>query len=457
MRFNSTSNDRRMRALDFLWLAALMLFVVVGMPLATFHGDEAMQIYASHDYAAAFLRGDPASLMTEPPYPIDSDQHLRILNGSINRYAIGLWLHLAGFGEHDLPPAPGWDWGFKYAENLATNHRPSEALLNASRISSTLFLALSVIVMFGLGKHFGGRLPAYIASGLYALHPAILVNGRRAMQEGSLLFFGLLTVWIAASIAHRRAEGKSAAVGWWLGWALAAGLTLASKHSGIVFVAGAAAWLLAAELTRLEVRAFLRTSVKLVLACALALGLFIGLSPALWHEPVARVGDLLVVRADLLDIQVAISPDAPMTFGQRVAMLLLEPFLRAPMHYEVASWGEDQAVLAEIARYMESPLSGWQFGPIIGLGLTLIAAVGLVSAAAEAVRRSAVRVAPVGLLALGVVVAASLLANPLPWQRYALAWLTVAILLCALGFSTLIGWFWTTMETNAPASGGARS
>ena len=157
---NSTSSDRRARALDVLWLALLMLFVVVGMPLATFHGDEAMQIYASRDYAAAFLRGDLESLLTEPPYPIDSDQHLRILNGSINRYAIGLSWHVAGFSESDLPPAPGWDWGFNYAENLATNHRPSEALLNAGRASSTLFLALSVIVMFGLGEHFGGLLPA---------------------------------------------------------------------------------------------------------------------------------------------------------------------------------------------------------------------------------------------------------------------------------------------------------
>lgn len=452
---NSTFSDRRARALDVLWLAVLMLFVVVGMPLATFHGDEAMQIYASRDYAAAFLRGDLNSLMTEPPYPIDSDQHLRILNGSINRYTIGLSWHMAGFSESDLPPAPGWDWGFNYAENLATSHRPSEALLNAGRASSTLFLALSVIVMFGLGEHFGGRLPAYIASGLYALHPVILLNGRRAMQEGSVLFFGLLTVWLAASIARRRADGHAASVGWWLGLALAAGLTLASKHSGIIWVAGAGAWLLAAELAHFDARAFVRVLAQLALVGALALGPFLMLSPALWRDPLARVGDLLAVRAELLEIQVAAHPDAPMTIAQRVDMLLREPFLKAPMHYEVASWGEDPAVLAEIARYMESPLSGWQFGPIAGLALTVIAAVGLVRAATAVIRGGADRGARLGVLALGLIVAASVLANPLPWQRYALAWLPVTLLLCALGFFTLIGWFSHTMKATMATSGGA--
>ena len=53
---------------------------------------------------------------------------------------------------------------------------------HAARFSSTLFLALSVAVMFVLGWQFGApharRLLAYLVSGLYALNPVVLLNGR---------------------------------------------------------------------------------------------------------------------------------------------------------------------------------------------------------------------------------------------------------------------------------------
>lgn len=443
----------RSRLIDALYLLALAVCVFALPP--TFHGDEAMQIYMSSDYATAFIDHNPVALVTVPPYPIDSDQHLRLINGSINRYAIGLSWHLAGFTVNDLPPRPGWDWGLDYDTNAATGHMPAPALMLAARFSSTLFLALSVVVMFALGWRFGlrfgwqfgGRALAYIVSGLYAVNPIVLLNGRRAMQEGSMLFFGLLVILVAALISERRSEGdKPAPLYLWLALVVAGGLALASKHSSIVFVAGALGWIFAAELIRLRWRDLLLTTVRLAVAGALMVVLFVALSPALWNAPLTRIGDLFAARTELLDIQVTSDSLAPTTLTQRIEGIVAQPFMMPPQHFEVAFWGEFPTVTADIDRYMASPLSGVQFGSIVGGVLTLLAGVGIIMALLRLRSRDG---NCAGLLVWLLVTAASLLANPLPWQRYSLPLLPTATLLAGIGLVGIVRRFVVKSEQRA--------
>ncbi|MCB9452593.1 MAG: phospholipid carrier-dependent glycosyltransferase [Anaerolineaceae bacterium] len=424
--------SRRRRGLDTLWLLVLAGFIFAGMPLATFHGDEAMQIYMSNDYVAAFIDRDVNYLMVSPPYGIDEDPWLRILNGSVNRYAIGLSWQLAGMNSGQLPPRPGWDWGLDYDRNVETGHLPSEALLLAARFSSTLFLALSAWVLFGIGWQVGGRPLAYLASGLYTLNPVVLLNGRRAMQEGSYLFFGLLAVLLAAIISRKRADGRRAAWYWWAGLVLAGGLTLASKHSGIVLVAGAFGWIGLAELAHLDWRRLGGLVARLLVTGVLVVTLFVALSPALWNDPIARFGDLVSVRQGLLEIQIGLDPAAPTPLLQRVEGIVTQPFLTAPQHYEVAFWANTSAVTDAINRYMASPLSGVQFGPILGTALTLLAGWGLVLCL-KLWRQP-------GILAWVGVTLLSLLVNPLPWQRYYLALYPVAALLAGIGLLAVVRW-----------------
>ena len=227
---------------DGLWLALLATYCLAGLSLATFHGDEAMHIYTSHDYVTAFVQRQPQHLTVRPPYHPDSDQHLRLLNGSVTRYAIGLSWQLAGLSERALPPPPGWDWPNSYAVNRTNGYLPLPALLAAARRPSALFLAVSVAAMFGLGGRLGGRGLAYLASGLYAVNPVVLLAGRRAMSEGALLCFGLATVLTAAAISGRETSDERTPLTWWAGLGVLGGLALASKHSGVVFLAAAAGW-----------------------------------------------------------------------------------------------------------------------------------------------------------------------------------------------------------------------
>jgi hypothetical protein len=105
--------------------------------------------------------------------------------------------------------------------------------------------------------------------------------------------------------------------------------------------------------------------------------------------------------------------------------IIRQPFVSPAQHFEVAFWGEIPEIRAEIAAYMESPLSGVQFGLWIGGALTLLAAVGIVVALRKPLT--------VGLIVWFGVTALSLLANPLPWQRYYLPLIPPGILLASLG------------------------
>ncbi len=421
------------RLLDIFWLVLLGAFVFAIPP--TFHGDEPMQIYMSHDYATAFIDHNPNALLTVPPYNVDTDEQLRLINGSINRYAIGLSWHLAGFTADDLPPRPGWEWAMDYDTNVSTGHRPSDALLAASRFSSTLFLALSVAVMFALGWQFGKRPLAYFVSGLYAVNPIILLNGRRALQEGSALFFGLLVIWIAVMIGKRRREDRPAPLSFWIALIVAGGLTLASKHTGIVFSAAALAWIFVTR-SKSPVTWLARLGVigKLALSGAMMLALFIALSPALWTNPPARLVDLLQVRTNLLNIQVDADPLAPTTMGERVEGIITEPFMMPLQHFEAAFWANYQPITDEVDRYMSSPFSGVQFGVILGGALTLLAGIGIVFALLLLRSQGGVYG---GLLIWLLLTAFTLLVNPLPWQRYYLSLVPVATLLSGIGLYEL--------------------
>lgn len=440
------------RWLDAVFVGVLAVYALAGIGIATFHGDEAMQIYTSHDYVIAFIERDPLRLQTTPPYPIDSDGHLRILNGTVNRHLIGVSWQIAGLHSGMLPPRPGWDWGLGYDDNVATNHRPTPALLNASRVSSALFFAASIGVVFVLGNLLGGRWVAWLAAGLYALNPVLLLNSRRAMQEGSLLFFGLLAVLTAAVIAQRRAHGQRVPAWVWIGFIAAGAVGLASKHNTAIFVAGALAWVGLAELIRVrragDLRRVLIVGVALVGCAALMLGGFVALSPALWNDPIPRLGDLLAVRAELLAIQVSGVATGAMPLDQRVTFMFFQPFAAPLMHYEVMAWNEVVSINAEAAAYAGSALAGLQAGVIGGILLTLIALVGVGGLVWRLVRgqhiphqpadAGVLRAGAVGVLAWLVVTMAAMMTNPLPWQRYYLPLIPISAVCAALGAVVLV-------------------
>ncbi|MEO0564102.1 MAG: glycosyltransferase family 39 protein, partial [Chloroflexota bacterium] len=340
---------------DALLLIALATYILVGVPLAVFHGDEGMQVYATIDYFEGIVDGDLGSLTTSPPYPIDSRAHLRIINGNAQRFIAGAVLHARGHNPGDLPLEPGWNWGLSYADNVDGGWLPKNSVLYASRYTSAAFFALSLIPIYGLGRLLGGRLVAYSALIFYAFTPPLLLNARRAMMEGTMLFFGLLTVWIGFEIIRRRQSGQIIWI-WLAALALSGGLALASKHTGAVFLV--VTWLVLGIDVLLRREQWLGRLSVLVLTGVGALVVFIGFSPALWSNPPARLADLARLRSELLTIQVSIEDGAPMAFTQRAAWVVIQPLNAPPQYFERLDWGTEQDIAQQVEAYESSRLAG---------------------------------------------------------------------------------------------------
>ncbi len=399
--------------------------MLAGFPMASFHGDESDFIYYSRDYATTFSDQDLQSI-------VRSGSRGRMQNGTVIPYSIGLAWHLLDVSPEGLPQYT-WLWYEGYDINLRWGTRPSQAMLLAGRLPSALFLCLSVAIMFGLGKQFGGRWLAYPVSGLYAIHPVVLLNGRRAAQEGALLCFGLLCILIAVVMVQKRSRGGGALWAWWAALILAGGLTLASKHSGLIFIAGALGWPLIARLIEARQGRWPLLAAQAVAVGLLSVAVFIALTPVLWQHPFDRLKELVVHRYELMQVQVRDAPGSPTTLGERIAGIVTQPFVTPVEHFESPRWKSYPVITAEIDRYMASPFAGLEAGPVLGTGLTVLFGLGLGIALCPRLRPDSSGTLSLGLLPWLVVTLVYLLLNPLPWQRYYLPLIPIAVLLAGIG------------------------
>jgi hypothetical protein len=466
-----------LRPHDFLFLLLLATYIVAGMALVPFHGDEATQIYMSRDYAYQLLQRD-LSLVTYRDPPVSAqEQDLRLLNGTINKYLIGLSWHLVGFSVDDLNEQ--WDWGGDWNYNQQNNHAPSEALLLVSRIPSTLLLAAGAVAMFGLGWQLGGRPAAYLAALFYALNPVLLLNGRRAMMEGSFIAFSLLTVlaalwWLKLpSPPTPLPQGEGRRGGQLRQWVatislgVAAGLALASKHTALFTVTavfGACLIWIVYEWVRhhltpspapfpefregenmpaLGKSPSLNSGrdlgwgrlAQLSVASLLAFAVFYMLNPAWWGDPLARAGQVLERRQELLSEQTAVFGGYD-GFGEMLAGFGRQVLIAQPQYSEAPGWGS--YIGDQIARYEASPWRGLTMGgAVVGafaLGALVIVGVWTLLWAKDIPTSTRWLI---GVWALTMIVTTALL-TPIEWQRYYLPVYPVMGLLAAAGGWSII-------------------
>jgi len=449
-------NGLNRRWLDAVWLLLLILYILAGTPLTPFHADESTQIFMSRDYAYQFIQRDLNRIAYSDPPMRDTEQHLRLLNGTINKYLIGFVWHLGGFSLDNINQQ--WDWGGDWDYNQQNGHAPSSELLLTARWPSALFLAAGVIVIFALGESLGGRLTAYVASLYYALNPALLLNGHRAMMEGSLIFFILLTVLAGVWFLRRPA--------WWTAifLGITSGLALASKHTAVftvaaVFFACEVGFFLNHSPTgRLRTdtentekkEKNLKISVSSAPVRSLPVGLrfifllfsgiltlitFYALNPAWWGDPISRAGTVLELRQDLLDIQTSVFGSYPTPLNT-LAGFARQTLVALPQYYEIAGW--ENNIGDQIARYEASPWRGVSVG---GSSLGAVLLLVMISLGVWALfRRSEIPFLTrwlVGVWAL-VIVLSTLILTPIEWQRYYLPVYPVVGLLAGLGIDFLI-------------------
>lgn len=426
--------------IDLVLILLLALYILAGATLTSFHGDESTQIFMSRDFAYQFLDGDLARVQFSDPPVSAQEQELRLLNGSVNKYLIGLAWHIAGFDVSQINEQ--WDWAADWNYNQNNGHAPTPELLQAARWPSALLLASGVLWMYLIGRQIGGRPTAWLAALLFALHPALLINGRRAMMEGSLIAFSLLTlllvlVWLRASDRH--AWISAVALG------LASGLALASKHTAVFglvpIFAGVLVWVLAVSRQRGQ-RWVLMRLLHIALAALLLAMTFLALNPVWWGDPVARAGDVLRLRESLLAGQTA-------AFGgyadaSEAAVGFLRQTLGGPAQaFEVTGW--EVWLAGQIEAYDRSIWRGIALAGVVGIAVMLAAVViGFV----RCVRDSTV---PWGVRWITAVWAGGIFMltaalTPIEWTRYYLLAIVAAQLMAAYGVSGLVVRAWRRLR-----------
>ena len=438
------------------WLVAAALavtflaFYLSNLPLVPFHPDESSWLYMSREFAGVVTRLAPPGSRPNLWSPDDEAAlvQYRWLNAPLAKDLIGLSWWLRGFTAADLNT--DWSWLLTWDDNVAAGHMPRSGLLWAGRLPGAVLSALSAVLLFGIVYQVRGLGAGLAAALLLGLNPLVLLHGRRAMAEGTLLFFSLLAVWGLVCLAQSVGSSRRRPLKLGL-WAAAAGgvvgLALCSKQSAIALLpAGAAAVALPAlrPSSGISLRRRLSVLVALWLGLGLGSGLtFWALNPILYRDLPGGLQRMVTARADLARrqtvTQAAFLPDTvtpdPLS---RLRAALLEVYLRPPAVWDLPVYLDQ--LMPQAALYFAQPLQRFENGPAWGV---LWAGLGVAGAAFSALRLWRDRLGQKSLAeqvvwwwalaTLGV----TLLATPFDWQRYFLPLIPLVCVFAALGAEML--------------------
>jgi hypothetical protein len=399
-----------------LFVGALLLFMLAGVNVTPFHGDESTIIEMSRDWYRLIVDHNLSHVLYAA-HPLDSaaqgDQELRLLNGVLSKYAIGLATSISGIAANDLTTR--WIWGQDWYTNQYYNHIPVNPLLFIARMSSVLMAMLSVAFAFRIGLTLDGTRGAFLTAFIYATLPAVLLNGRRAMFEGAFLLATALLIFAALRIARQMQHDHR----WrsWLFFGFAVGLTPAAKHTAVlpaipIFVA----------LLWLGRNHWLRTIQHMIVSFLVAGAVFLALNPAWWSQPLQMPSVVLKLRQEILNDQ-AIPTNLYHSTSDRVSALV-DFTLGGPQYFEEQfdgpqgwqDWLRDQ-----INAYSSSGLVGIDWSRL-GIAAWVLIALGIAAMVRTAFLDHADRAhSAVTLTILAIVlfsVVAIFLVTPLAWQRY---------------------------------------
>jgi len=423
-------SSSRKRVADAAFLLAVMFYMLVGTANVPQHGDEYMLIAMARDY---FTLRQGQSLAVTPPVQPDTLPYLRIINGTLESQLTGVLMELTGRGVQQLPGIYAWvmpvDW------NRAQGNIPPDDLVILARWPSSLLAALGVIPLFLIALRLRLRSVAYPAVLIYALHPAILINGRRAMMEGSLLFFSLLCLfWLIEMIEAEHAANSRSLMhrlplsARYILLGILLGCVVAAKYTGLVIVG--AVFLTLLFITLFRQRSW-RPLFHLGLTAIVAGAVWLILNPGYWGNPLATLRATLDARVELLQRQT--DPSISQPLSTRLGALLTQPFLTPPQYYEAPTWAN--VITTAIADYEHGSVDGWSWDVPVGLILTALSMLGLLALVWDA-RKGDLLAWAILIWTLAVVTYSLLI--PVPWQRYYLPLILVAIILAGVGLGRLL-------------------
>ncbi len=396
-----------------------------GVALVPFHPDESSLLFQSRDFEAIFR--SPTSLAWSADREPAPELSYRLLNAPLPKYVLGLGRWLAGVDGTEV--SVDWDWSQDWIANLGAGALPTPSALLAGRIASSLLLPLAALFLYLAGKQLGGPWVGGLAAAFLGLNALVLVHGRRAMAEGTLIFAVCFALWSLIGPRNRP----------WLS-GLGIGLALGAKHSAVALLPVGILALLWGTDPPQAIRQKLGSVGVFVLVL---LVVTLALNPVVWSDPASALKEIFQVRRSLVQDQVQAQAIAeqlaiavPLRGIDRLAVLIAHLFLAPPQFQEIGNY---QAELdSSVARYLAMPGHALLRGRTLGglsLGLTF-AGLFFGVATLRTGSRSESRTAALLLLSTAVLTLSLYVGIPLPFQRY---YMPLVPLVCLWSAFAVIG------------------
>jgi 4-amino-4-deoxy-L-arabinose transferase-like glycosyltransferase len=338
-----------------------------------------------------------------------------LVDAPLTKYLLGLGRSLAG-----LPALPAdWDWSKTWQQNQAAGALPDPSLLLAGRLTLTLLLPLSLLLIYQIGARMYGSSTGLLAALLLGLNALVLLHDRRAMAEATLTFGVLFALW--SFLAGRRHP-------WLVGLGLA--VVFNAKQTGLALLPVGLLAVALPDPQRQPARhpgyqhpGWLRTAgawVQILVVFGLVTFL---LNPFLWRRPVQAVQAAIAERQDLQQRQIAdfkrLLPEAALENpSRRLAALLANLYFGPPAFAEAGNYSphtqvSEQAYLAKPGHNLLRGLPG-------GAVMFALNLVGIGLACLRLRRADPQQRQDLAILLLASLCLASGLfwLAPLPWQRY---------------------------------------
>jgi 4-amino-4-deoxy-L-arabinose transferase-like glycosyltransferase len=412
---------RSPKAISAAVLVLLLALLFPGVGQVPFHPDESSLLFQSRDLE--LYLSDPRSMAWSEAGRGQPAQEYRALNAPLSKYVLGIGRRLAGHGADEV--GVDWDWSQSWEENRSRGALPATEVLLPARLASTALVAAAVLLIYLCGLRLGGRLLGLISALMLGLNALVLLHGRRAMSEGTLVFAVCLAVWGILQ-ADRRP---------WLA-GLATALAFSAKHTALPLIPlGWLAVLWSGETSDpapIARRAALNSAVYLGSTALVVMAL----NPLLWSNPL--VSSLEALRARQALVQEQIQAQAahsalrlPMTGVDSLSALIAQLYLTPLQFEELPNYAEDLS--PSVAEYLDNPLHSLLRGWISGALLLALTLAGMFFALARLPSASRRGRRDIGLLILTTLAQAVvlLLSLPFPYQRYYMPLVPLCVLWAA--------------------------
>jgi hypothetical protein len=337
------------RGLTSLYLLLLMGLVFVGVWQSQFSEDESQWIYTSR-YLTLFAKGQFDSpewnsywTETQPP---------------LARYVMGASLKSGGYNLLALNGP--WDFTKEPTENETLGNKPTPEMLAWARLPMGIVSALSILLIFAIGRSVGGTAAGLGAASWIAQNLRIRDLSVRAEADGLLIFFMLtgllLTIFLGRKLFSSSQPSLRTIVSIAAALGLVFGLGMSAKLTATVGLVALPIAMLAVLLYRwMRARIDLRQpliaiTIATAIAGVVATTLFVLLNPTLYSSPITNSIDLFHHRQIEMEQQMATYPTGALAEGlPRIVAGLQRPLFTYSVGTSIAIWlaGPDARAFGE--------------------------------------------------------------------------------------------------------------